>query len=161
MQVNIRLKGISPLVATVLLISLVVAIAGIVSQWSNVFARDQTELVSEQATLSITCSYGNINLKDLRFQSASSRLSGSIENLGQIALGNVSLSILYQNASSQNVKLCNDPTGSVSCSVANLSLTVAERVGFNVTIWGSNYDTIRLSTNCTGVTDTATRGDVS
>jgi FlaG/FlaF family flagellin (archaellin) len=156
-----QLKGISPLVATVLLISLVVAIAGIVSQWSTIFAKEQTEIVTEQSKTSITCSYGNINMKDLRFQTAQSRLSGSLENIGQIALGNLTLSIVYQNASSQNVRLCNDPSGSISCSVANLSLSVAERVGFNVSIWGSNYDSIKVSTNCTGVTDSASRGDVS
>lgn len=156
-----QLKGISPLVATVLLISLVVAIAGIVSQWSNIFAREQTELVTEQSRTSITCSYGNVNMRNLQFQTTQSRLSGAVENIGQIALGNISLSIVYQNATSQNVKLCNSPSGSVSCDVANLSLSVAERTSFNVSIWGNNYDSIKLITNCTGVSDSASRGDVS
>lgn len=160
-MITIRLKGISPLVATILLIALTVAVAGIISIWANSFARSQTELVGEKSTISITCSYGNINMKNLRFQTASTRLAGTLENIGQISLGNISLSIVYQNASSQSVKLCNDPTGSVSCSVANLSLATAEQQAFNVTIWGSNYDSVKASTNCSSVSDTAQRGDIS
>ena len=73
MMMNVRLKGISPLVATVLLIAFVVAVAGLVATWVNSFTRSQTELVGQQSTLSITCSYGNINMKNLVFQSASTR----------------------------------------------------------------------------------------
>jgi flagellin-like protein len=161
MQLKVRMKGISPLIATVLLISVTIAIAGIVWQWSGGFFQDQTERVSEQSDRTILCSYGSINVKDLRFQTTQSRLSGNIENTGQIAIGNVSISIVYQNSTSQTIKLCTDPTGSVSCTGGNLSLDIAERVGFNVSIWGSNYDSIRIGTNCTQVTDTADRGDIS
>lgn len=154
-------KGISPLVATVLLIAFVVAIAGLIATWVNSFARTQTELVGQQSTLSITCSYGNINLKDVRFQSAATRLAGTIENNGQIALGNITLSVVYQNATSQNVGLCSDPTGAVSCSVANLTLTVAQQAAFNVTIWGSNYGSVKVVSNCSSVGDTVSRGDIS
>lgn len=161
MQLKIRMKGISPLIATVLLISLTVAVAGIVWAWSGPFFKDQTKRVSEQSDRTLFCSYGNINVKDLKFQSTQSRLSGNIENTGQIAVGNITISVVYQNSTSQTVKLCNDPTGSVSCSGGNLSLDIAERVGFNVSIWGSNYESIRVSTNCSQVSDTADRGDIS
>lgn len=154
-------KGISPLVATVLLIAFVVAIAGVIAAWLSGFAKSQTELVSSQSSLSVTCSYGSINMKSLKFTSSVSKLAGTLENNGQIPLGNITLSIVYQNATSQTIALCTDPTGASSCSVANLSLTVAQQAAFNVTIWGSNYDTFKAITNCTSVSDSADRGDVS
>lgn len=155
------MKGISPLVATVLLIAFVVAIGGIILTWMNTFARTQTELVEEQASISITCSYGSINLKNPKFTSGTTRLSGTIENIGQIELGNITVSIVYQNATSQTIELCNSATGAVSCSAGNLSLGIAEQAAFNVTIWGSNYDEVKVSTNCSAVSDTVERGDIS
>jgi len=160
-MISARLKGISPLVATVLLIAFVVAVAGIIATWINGFARTQTQLVSDQSTLSITCSYGDVNMKNLVFQSASTRLAGSVENNGQIALGNLTLNIIYQNATSQVINLCTAAVGAASCSVSNLTLTVAQQTAFNVTIWGSNYDSVKMVTNCSTVSDSASRGDIS
>lgn len=153
-------KGISPLVATVLLIAFVVAIAGIISIWLNAFAREQTQLVGSRSETSITCSYGSINLKDAKFTAASTRLSGTIENIGQIALGNITLSIIYQNASAQTINLCSSTSGAVSCVAENLSLDVSEQSAFNVTIWGDNYESVKIITNCSAVSDTLQRGDI-
>lgn len=157
----IRLKGISPLVATVLLIAFVVAVAGIIAAWVSGFARTQTELVSTQSELSITCSFGNINMKNLKFQSSGVRLSGALENNGQIPLGNITLSVVYQNATSQTINLCTGASGADTCTVSNLSLTIGQQTAFNLTIWGSNYDSIKAVTNCSSVSDTADRGDIS
>lgn len=160
-KVTIRMKGVSPLVATVLLIAFVVAVAGIIAAWANSFATSQTQLVGQQSTTSITCSYGHVAVQSLKFQSASTRLAGTIVNTGTIALGNISVSVVYQNASSQNVNLCTDPSGSASCGVANLSLAVSDQAAFNVTISGSNYDSIKIKTNCSSVGVTAQRGDIT
>lgn len=160
-RIRMSLKGVSPLVATVLLIAFVVAVAGIISSWANSFASSQTQLVGQQSSISITCSYGHILMQNLRFQSGPQRLSGTIVNTGTIALGNATLSIVYQNATSQNIGLCSDPTGSASCAVGNLTLSVSDQAGFNVTIWGSNYDNVKIRTNCSTVGFTATRGDIT
>lgn len=53
-----RKKGISPLIATVLLIALTMAIAGVMSTWATVFVKNQIEK-AEQASANqttITCS---------------------------------------------------------------------------------------------------------
>ena len=160
MNINMN-KGISPLVATVLLIAFVVAVAGIIATWATGFTKDQTTLVQDQSTNQITCGYGKIALDDVKFASDSTTLSGIIENNGQIALGNMRVSVIYQNATSQTINLCDGVSGSVECSTANLTLTTAEQSTFNVTLWGANYDEIKISTNCTAASDTVERGDVN
>lgn len=161
MQIAPGLKGISPLVATVLLIAFVVAVAGLVATWVNGFTKSQTQLVSDQSTLSISCSYGGINVKNLVFQGATTQLAGVIENNGQVPLGNFTLSVVYQNATSQTIQICSAPSGSVSCPVSNLTLTTSQQAAFNLTIWGSNYNTVKVATNCSSVSDTADRGDIT
>ena len=158
---TVRLKGVSPLVATVLLIAFVVAVAGIIATWVNSFATSQTQLVGQQSTTSITCSYGHVAVQNMVFQSASTRLAGTVVNTGTIAQGNISVSIVSQNATSQNINLCNSPSGSTTCTVANLSLAVSDQVGFNFTISGSNYDNVKVKTNCSSVGVTAQRGDIT
>jgi flagellin-like protein len=155
-------KGISPLVATVLLIAFVVATGGLVAAWLGNFTKEQAQLTSDQSRLQISCQAAKIAMKNLRFDSASSTLSGTIENNGfGLALGNLTLSIVYQNATSQSINLCSTSTGAVSCGVGNMSLIPAQLTTFNVTIGGSNYDIIKLSTNCTTAYHTAQRGDIS
>jgi len=155
-------KGISPLVATVLLIAFVVAIGGVVAAWLGTFTKDQTQLVADQSKLQINCQAAKVAMKNLRFGSASSTLSGTMENNGfGIALGNLTLTIVYQNATSQVIKLCSTSTGAVSCQAGDMTLLPAQLTTFNVTIGGSNYDTIKLGTNCTTAYHVAQRGDIS
>jgi flagellin-like protein len=152
-------KGVSPLIATVLLIAFTVGVAGIIVTWVTSFSTSTTQRVSQQADIQVICSYGSINLRSLRF--ANSQLSGTIENKGQIPLGNISLSIIYANATSEKIGLCLPASSAGSCPVSNLTLGLAERATFNVTISGSNYAEITVATNCTGVTDTVKAGDVA
>lgn len=151
-------KGISPLVATILIIALTVGVVGIVAVWLTGFTRTTTDTVSTQSGRQIECSFGAVSVDNLKF--ANNFLSGRVENRGQIALGNISVNIIYQNASTEKFELCKSGSTATRCDGGNLSLLVSEQSSFNVTIGGSNYDTIRVFTNCTGVSDTAQRGDV-
>lgn len=153
-------KGISPIVATVLLIAFTVSVAGILITWLSGFATTTTEQVGSTSTKLVTCSQGQINIRNLQYWSSAVKLSGVIENTGLIALGDLALSIIFQNATSQKIDLCTPASSAVSCSSANLTLGVAQQATFNITIGGSNYNEIRVITNCSGVVDTALRGDV-
>ncbi len=152
------MKGISPLVATVLLIAFVVSVAGILSIWLNSLTVSTTQLVGGEASTAITCSYGGIKLSDLSFSNGF--LTGGIENTGSITLGNLSLQIIYQNLTAQRIYLCLQAGVAKSCSAATLSLFPRDLVYFNVSI-SSNYDKIRVLTNCTSVYFEAERSDVS
>lgn len=153
------MKGLSPMIATILLIAFTVAVAGIMSVWISGFSTQTTQTVGDKASYEITCSYGAMTMQNLKYQEP--RLSGIVTNHGQIAIGNLTLSIIYSNATFQRIELCTSGGNGVSCGVSNMSLIVGEQAAFNVTIMGSNYQTIRLASNCSNVVSTAERGDVA
>lgn len=146
-----RNKAISPLIATVLLIAFTIAVGGIISVFLTGFSKTQTKEVTIRSETELTCIYGGISISSLKY--CNSRLSGIVENTRTISLGNLTLQIIYQNQSSEKINL-NDSTGRM------ISLQPAELYSFNLSI-PSNYDKIRIMTNCTTVSDTASRSDVS
>lgn len=160
-HVGVNVKGISPLIATVLLIAFTVAIGGLISVWLTSFTRTQTSAVGSQASTSITCSNGNIALSSVCY--GNSYLAALLTNTGSISLGNLSLTITFQNATTtQKIylqSLGSSVNGTPSCC-GNLSLGPSEITSFNVTIGGSNYDTIRVVSNCSGVIASVDSGDV-
>lgn len=155
------IKGISPLVATVLLIAFTMAIATLLSLWLSSFTTKTSETVEKEAEKQLACSRGGVSLSDLRFNSTYNWLSGRIENTRSIALGDHSLQIVYTNFSTQKIGLCLSGSTTVACSVSNLTLSPGELSYFNVSI-SSNYDKIRVNTNCSqyGVYDEVPASEV-
>ncbi|MEM5868142.1 MAG: archaellin/type IV pilin N-terminal domain-containing protein [Candidatus Aenigmatarchaeota archaeon] len=152
------MKGISPLVATVLLIAFVVSVAGILSIWLNSLTVSTTQLVGTEASVAITCSYGGIKLSDLSF--SNDFLTGGIENTGSITLGDISLQIVYLNLTTEKIPLCLEGGIARNCSSSTLTLSPRDLVYFNISA-SSNFDKIRVLTNCTSVYFEAQRSDVS
>lgn len=140
-------KGISPFMAVVLLVAFTLAVAGIFSGWITSFSRSTTETVQERSEERIECAYGGVALNDLTYNTTSGNLTGNIENTDIIPLGNVDLEIFYDNATRQEINL-------------GLTLTPGEKDAFNRKI-ASNYDKIRVFTNCSNVYHELTSGDVS
>jgi flagellin-like protein len=154
------MKGISPLVATVLLIALTIGTAVIISTWLTTFTRTSTEIVGGEASTNIICSYGGLNLKSLSYNSTTTKLAGYIENTGTIPLGNISLQIIYDNATDQKLPLCLSGSTVVNCTVANMTLKTREQISFNVWI-SSNFEKIRVVSNCSTSFDEVSKSDVS
>jgi len=140
-------KGISPFIASVLLIAFAIAVASIYSGWITGFTKETTEEVKEKSEKRVTCSYGGIALDDLEYNSTSGNLTGTIENTDIIPLGNIDLEIFYNNATREKKDL-------------NMELEPGERNTFNQAI-NNNYEKIRIYTNCSNVYDELPSGDVS
>jgi len=141
------MKGVSPLIATVLLIAFTISIAGIISIWLIGFSRTSSETIGSEAERQLICSYGGISLSNLRYSSSAGRMSGEVENTRTISLGNISIQIMYTNASSQKVSL-------------NVSLMPREKTSFNISA-SSNYYRVRVMTNCSSVYDEVDSNDVT
>ncbi|MEM5829786.1 MAG: archaellin/type IV pilin N-terminal domain-containing protein [Candidatus Aenigmatarchaeota archaeon] len=142
------MKGISPLVASILLIAITVAVAGLVGTWIFGFTRTSTQTVKQQADIEIVCSGGGISLSDVCY--SNNYLSGYITNIGTIPLGNIALTIIYSNASIQKYYLSFGGGAVIpetSCC-GNLTMFANEKYMFNVSA-NENYNIIRVSTNCT------------
>ena len=141
------MKGISGFIATILIIAFTVAIAGVVSSWLLGFANVETKTVGSQSNLKIICNDGGIILSDLKYYCP--KLAGKVKNTGRISLGNITLQILYTNSTqeTQCISYADGLLVNVICP-GNLSISVGEEYPFNLTIGGSNYDTIRVYANC-------------
>jgi flagellin-like protein len=152
------MKGISPMIATVLLIAFTVAIGGIISIWLTTYTTTTTETISKESETRMTCMYAGIALRNLKFNN--SYLTGNIENTGSIKLSDINLHIIYQNASVEKIPLCLIGGIAKSCSTSNITLSQRDLISFNVSA-GSNYDKIRVTSNCAEGTDEAERSEVA
>jgi flagellin-like protein len=151
-------KAISPLIATVLLIAFVVSVAALVSIWLTGSVKFWTLLIGGRGEKEIICSHGGISLSGLGF--CGSNLTGIVGNTGTIDLGDIVLYIIYTDHTSEKIEMCTIGNTIVNCTVSNLTLVPAEQHSFNLPIKGSNYDKIRVATNCSGVYDDVTSNEV-
>jgi len=140
MYKGIRMKAISPIVATVLLIAIVILTAGIVNLWIQTFTTSSIEDIKKEATEQFVCSKSELLVNYPRY--CNGLLSGIIYNKGWVSLGNLTFHVIYQNASHQNFEL-NDSSGN------KLSLNPGDIAFFSINI-SDDYDFVILSTNCTG-----------
>lgn len=157
------MKGISPLIASVLLIAFTVAVAGIISGWLQGFTRSTTSTVTSQSNTELVCSYAGISLSSLKHSSTDLTLSGRIENTGQVGLGSIILQIFFTSGSSPtNLPLCTNGTV-FSCATANLSLIPREMTSFNVSSGSAlaTIDKVRVFSNCSTVYDSVTSSQIT
>ncbi len=152
------MKGLSPLVATVLLIAFTVGVGGIISVWISGFTQTSSKIVSKEGETQIICSNGNIEVTTLRY--CNNNMSGIIKNNGRITLGNITLQVIATNNSQVNIRL-NDSSGGSGGEY--LALKAGQIFSFNQTLTGvgSSYDKIWAYTNCSSVNDLAEKSDVT
>lgn len=92
------MKGISPMIATVLLIALVVAIGGILSVWLSGYFTSITQPTGASTTTIIKCSYSFLEIKEVKYYT--NRVSALIVyQYGTESLRNVSCTALGQGYS--------------------------------------------------------------
>jgi len=147
------MKGISPLIATVLIIAFTVAVAGIVSLWASGFAQVTTRDIQNRSEERIHCTYGSIAISDVNFCSTRNELSGRLTNNGIIDLGQITLQEVYSNGSSPTQGLCLSGSSVISCTTANLTIKPGYLYTFNISGISTGFDRVNVITDCTGVSD--------
>ncbi|OYT42467.1 MAG: hypothetical protein B6U88_03295 [Candidatus Aenigmarchaeota archaeon ex4484_56] len=140
-------KGVSPFIAVVLLVAFTLSVAAIFGGWITSFSKSTSQTVEERSSERIECAYGGIALNNLIYNSTSGNLTGTIENTDVITLGDIDLEIFYDNSTKQEIDL-------------NIELSPGEKDTFNQAI-DSNYDKVRVFTNCSNVNDEVSSGDIS
>ncbi len=150
-------KGVSALIASVLLIAFTVSVAMIIMGWFSSFVRTTTENVSGVTQGAIGCSSGIVDIDRIYITNTSGSNYGKatiiVKNTGQIAL-TVNAMIVAVNGT-----VCNTNTGvSISAgSSGTLNLTGC----VNVTN-SQNFSSALITTSCAGITDSTTKsGDVT
>lgn len=131
-------KGISPLVASVLLIAITMAVAAILANWATT-----TTTQTLQASR-VTCIGGNINYISADYPKIdSSRIKAVVE--GQyIPLGDFKVEVIYNNDTLRTYDIVDEPTGGLAAGSAT-TLT-SEVVGSS-----SDIKQVRITTNCSNV----------
>ena len=130
-------KGITPLIAEVLLIGLTVTIASIIILWVTGFTRTSTKTITSQAETQLACTYGGIGFYGtVNYNSTSQALFGYLKNTGNVPLGNISFQIIYRN-------------GTIDSRSIDVELAPANIISFYFIDISSNIDLIHVSTNCT------------
>lgn len=97
-------KGISPLVAAVLLIAVTMTIAGMLAYWASSFVRTQTEMFENQ-TVTGRCRDANFKIYSCSYNQTSSKLNLILENIQTVELTDLKVNIIYPNASISTVDL--------------------------------------------------------
>jgi flagellin-like protein len=134
------MKGISPIVASVLLIAITMSIAGILAYWSSSYV--EKSLPSQSST---TCELSYFVFDTCNYNSSNQNLVFTLDNKRSIDLYNLTAFILYTN-------------GSVSSGISlNHSLIGNSLKSFVISNIQSDFSEITVKPgNCPGIENHAT-----
>lgn len=121
-------KGVSPLIAAVLLIGFTMAVAGIITAWVTTFTEEQTSTLGNQSEQLVGCSYAGMDVQDVTFDSANSQTDFNVENTGTVDFNNVSV-VSFLGASIQSrTYLGNIEAGEVTSGTLSDTSTKPDKV---------------------------------
>lgn len=136
-----HLKGLSPLIATVLLVAFTMAVAIILSNWVLDYSRTQTATLNEKGSKQVTCSSAWLDYASAIYNSTHKIFSAELINKGDVPLGSLKMVVIYNNGSSSEYIL----------SPANISLgSGSSRQILNSSVDSSDMTRVRISHNCSG-----------
>lgn len=98
-------KGISPLIATILLIAFVIAVGGILSGWLISFSKERTEEARIKGETDIKCSYADLCIMDVNWNDTETKLSLTAENTGSEDLTGFKIVVIYTNNTAVTLKV--------------------------------------------------------
>lgn len=90
-------KGVSPIIASVLLLAVSLAVVGIFSGWAPELAQDVTQSTSNSTYETIACNEASVEIRSAYYDSSNSKVTLSVRNNGDEDLNNLSLVAFDQN----------------------------------------------------------------
>lgn len=96
-------KAVSPLIATVLLVSITLTAIFILSSWSTNFATKQTGLIGGKSDTQIQCSSAGLAIDNVSYNCTSGKLMMEAYNSGSKDLSDFRIQLLLTNTSSYNL----------------------------------------------------------
>lgn len=130
-------KGISPLVAAVLLIAVTMTIAGVLAYWASSFVRSQTELFQNQ-TVATECNFGNLQVYACNYDSNSTKITMILNNIGTIDLRDLIVYVIY-------------PDNTIKDYALNATLASRRLESYILSDVLSGFLKINVKTQCTNV----------
>ena len=139
-------KGISPLIAAVLLIAFTMAVAAILTAWVTSFTQRTTEDVGNTSEQLVSCSFAGLSIYDAILGTDDS-MTISMANTGTKDLNGVSVVIFHSNGTTYSDTVDALESGNVD----DITIPVASDVD------ASDISRVRIaSTECPEVTDETT-----
>lgn len=80
------MKGLSPLLASVMLIAITFGVVGLVATWFTTMTRTQTEIIESGAIKEVNCTSARLDIVDVVCSNSTQELKIAINNIGQIEL---------------------------------------------------------------------------
>jgi hypothetical protein len=111
-----------------------------------------TQTIIQTLSNQTLCESGGIVLTNVKF--CNNWISGQIYNNGSIALGDITFTIFYTNASRELFYTYNYGSGVLIKTLTccdKLGIIPGQKLSFTFPIGGSNYDIVQVTTNCTTV----------
>ncbi len=145
------MKGISPLIAAVLLIAFTVAIATLIMGWFSTLTRNTTDTVSNKTTEAVGCSNSQISIEDV-YITAGGTLNGS----ARVIAKNTGFSDLTINSAQMfNTTGGNFSTGfSVVTDFTPGAIRTIYLTNVSASVCPTSFSKVIVTTNCGGISDT-------
>ncbi|MBI4174296.1 MAG: hypothetical protein HY517_01515 [Candidatus Aenigmarchaeota archaeon] len=148
------MKGISPLIAAVLLIAFTVAIATLIMGWFSTLTRTTTATVTNSTTQAVNCADARVSIRDVYIQTggaAGAQVANVIvENTGGSSVGLVSLQLINTTGNVFG-------TGFTAVGAFNESQLLTFTItGATFAACPGSFSKAVLTTNCGGVGDVFT-----
>lgn len=129
------MKGISPIVAAVLLIAITMTIAGVLAYWSSTFV--ERSLPVENATTS-ECRFAQFEFISCKYNSTAQSLTFSLNNVRNTELKNLTAYVEYNNGTIL-------PSGGYAL---NESLPGGKIGIYSISNVGSDFSKLLIKTHC-------------
>ncbi|MBI4018108.1 MAG: hypothetical protein HY368_00695 [Candidatus Aenigmarchaeota archaeon] len=142
-QVSSPLKGVSPLIATVMVIAITLIIATLISSWISALSQEQGKTVSNKTEAITSCAGSGIVIEDVYLETATNISRVTVRNSGRTTETIISAQILSKTG----------VNGTLNTSLP-LSITSGDikSLVFNTTgaiTSCANFSQVRVSTECT------------
>jgi len=91
-------KGISPLIASILLIAFTITVATFLASWSTTFAKSQTEEFSRAGEdVTSKCQYANLQVETAVFDDSEDKIVAVLWNMGKTELSDFQFLVYYSD----------------------------------------------------------------
>jgi flagellin-like protein len=90
------MKGVSPLIATVLLIAISLTIASLIMGWATTLVKEQTGTISNRTGEAVECTGAIVTIDDVYIDFSANKSRVHVRNSGQINLDIISASLSNQ-----------------------------------------------------------------
>jgi flagellin-like protein len=130
-------KGISPIIAAVLLIAVTMTLAGVLAFWASTFVQQGLDQSSNQ-TVATECNFGNFIIDACSYDAAGQRASIILNNIGTVDLRNITVYSLY-------------PDNSLNLTSVSGDLPSNRLSSFSANGIASGFTKLRIRTHCPNV----------